>query len=224
VAWVGALVLGPRRFRFDDNRQPMPSFNIGYSVLGVMMLWFGWWGFNGGSLSKFGDVDFFGKVASVIQNTNLAGAAAGLSAYLFAVLTGRQAVYEKLIGGTLGGLVAITASCDTVHPLGALAIGAAAGIVHNLAFDWLRSAKNPLRVDDVAGAVPVHLFCGIFGTLCAVVGTGRPWQQQAVVQLYGIGCAMVWAVGSSFLVFWLLERIAGLRSSIFEEDHGDAAA
>jgi Amt family ammonium transporter len=217
-ALVGALFLGPRRGRFnkdgsvDINR--FPSRSRGYAVLGVFMLWFGWWGFNGGSLLSF---DF--KVADIILNTNLAGAAAGLSAYLFAYLEEwlpsrwfqKGFVVEKTIGGALGGLVAITASCDLVSPVQAFFIvGALAGITHNLVFNLLLWCQ----VDDPVGAFPVHTGCGILGTLLVSITYAHPLQ-QLTIQLRGVLTAFVWTVlaaGVFFSALWLLSRLPAVGS------------
>lgn len=128
ISLIGIRFVGPRRFRFSTGSQSEFAPNsVGYAVLGVIMLWFGWWGFNGGSQLRYDNT-----IASIILHTNLAGATAGLAAYLHALVSRNGSVYEKTIGGVLGGLVAITASCDVVQPLSAMVIGATAGIVHNL--------------------------------------------------------------------------------------------
>lgn len=101
------------------------------------------------------------SIASIILNTNLAGASAGLIAFGHARWVVKSSLYEKTIGGVLGGLVAITACCDVVPAWGALLVGATAGVIHNWAYDLLRR-----RIDDVAGAIPVHGACGMWGTLC----------------------------------------------------------
>ena len=131
-------------------------------------------------------------------------------------------MYGKLLGGVLGGLVAITAGCDVVTPLGALAIGVIAGVIHNYAFDLL---KYRLRLDDPVGAVPVHLACGIFGTLAvAIFGQqellGMPRMQQLGVQLIGIGAAFAWTATTALLMFKFLNGVIGLRVSPREEMDG----
>jgi Amt family ammonium transporter len=215
IAVAGVYAVGNRRFRFPRKQGlnvQFEPFNIGYAVLGVIMLWFGWWGFNGGSQLKYDK-----SIAMIILNTNLAGAGAGLASYLQAIWSGATNRYEKIIGGVLGGLVAITAGCDVASPVGAMAIGATAGLVHNWAFDFL----NKEKFDDVAGAIPVHGACGIWGTLCAglAIWWGKPdgSHAQMLVQLAGIGMAILWAGGLSFGLFALIERWLGLRMSIAEE-------
>ena len=217
ISLIGVHWVGPRRFRFTSGSTAnLAPYNMGYAVLGVIMLWFGWWGFNGGSTLKYND-----QIASIILHTNLAGAAAGVTAYFHALATGGRATYEKIIGGVLGGLVAITACCDVVNPLAALIVGATAGVIHNLAFEWLSNRQ----VDDVAGAIPVHGACGVWGTLCA--GFAMWWLKgagpiQVLVQFAGIVAAFVYTCVVAYAIFGLVERLIGLRTSIVEEDGGRA--
>lgn len=220
IALVGIWFIGPRMGRYDEHGviKPMESKSVTWSAFGCFILWFGWWGFNGGSTLSLND-----QVGGIIINTNLAAAAGGLSAFVHSYFfQERRDVYGKLLGGVLGGLVAITAGCDVVTPLGALAIGVIAGVVHNYAFDLL---KYRLRLDDPVGAVPVHLACGIFGTLAvAIFGQqellGMPRMQQLGVQLVGIGAAFAWTATTAFLMFKFLKGVIGLRVSPREEMDG----
>lgn len=220
--WCGlvfTLFLGSRigRFRADGsiNLNDFPSTSRGYAILGVFMLWFGWWGFNGGSGLKYDDT-----IAGIIFNTNLAGAAAGLSAYVMAVLTERVDSHffkrgfipEKVIGGILGGLVAITASCDRATPLEAFfIIGISAGIVHNLVFDLLLHFK----IDDPVGAVPVHAGCGVLGTLLVAI-TYPDAGKQLGVQALGALVAFGWTFSMAALLALILRAMHQLpqRGSI----------
>lgn len=218
VALAGIFVIGPRRGRFDPAKaEKFKPSDLGYSVLGVFILWFGWWGFNGGSNLTYND-----EVSSIILNTNLSAAFAGLSAFIHALSTDKEQIYPKLIGGVLGGLVAITACCDIVSPEFAILIGLSAGIIHNLSFDLLLKWK----LDDPVGAIPVHGFCGAWGTLCVgLFGIGEQLPtgnrgDQIMVQLLGILVAFVFAAGVAFLLFKLLERLVGLRVSAEDEEHG----
>ncbi|MBS1877159.1 MAG: ammonium transporter [Acidobacteria bacterium] len=223
-AWMsvaGVLAAGPRRFRFTEPAGEFRSNSLGYAVLGVIMLWFGWWGFNGGSQLKYD-----GSIASIILNTNLAGASAGIAAYYHARRSGNN-VAAKLIGGVLGGLVAITAGCDVASPASALVIGATAGIVHNLAFDWIsrphRLFSRQVNLDDVAGAIPVHGACGIWGTFMTgvVIALGPKGNfGHVAVQLLGIAAALIYAGLMSWALYWIVEQIWGLRVSILDEDGG----
>lgn len=220
VALMGAWLVGPRLGRFapDGTPQPMPGSQLAFSALGVLVLWFGWWGFNGGSVLR---VD--ASVPLIILNTNLAGAAAGFSGFLHCrFFQGCRDLDEKFLGSALGGLVAITASCHLVSPLGAIGIGALAGPLHNLAFDFL---LRRLRIDDPVGAVPVHLACGAWGILAvALLGDAERlanarWTQLGVQALGLIAC-FAWASGAAWLVFCGLRATIGLRVSPAEERGG----
>lgn len=217
VALVGTYFLGPRlgRFSMRGHPQPLPVLGSFWSGLGVFILWFGWWGFNGGSTLKF-NVDAF----SAIMNTNVAGAAGGLAAFAHATwFQKRRDLTAKILGGILGGLVAITPCCNVVTLSGSLVVGLGAAIVHNVCYDLLAMR---FKIDDPVGAVPVHLACGIWGTL-AVALLGRaellvhPRWTQLGVQIVGIVACGVWAAGLSALVCLVLRATVGLRVSPQEE-------
>jgi ammonium transporter, Amt family len=220
VSLIGIIVVGPRMGRFDGQGRPvnLGTYSLAWSGMGVLMLWFGWWGFNGGSTLALN-----ASVPLIIANTNIAGAVGGLVALAHAKLfqEGRDAT-AKFMGGILGGLVAITASCHMVSPVAAVLIGATAAVLHNLALEGLLR----VRLDDPVGAVPVHLVCGIWGTLAvgifgktAMLGdNGR--LEQIGVQALGIGIVAVWSVFVSLLTFLLLKRYVGLRVSPTEEIAG----
>ena len=232
-AWVGLIgiwVIGPRigRFKPDGsvNTNKFKPHSLGYSVLGVLILWLGWWGFNGGSVGRF-DVN----VASVIVNTNLAGAFAGISAMLHAYIFDRNNSYFKIIGGVLGGLVAITASANIVDSIAACGIGVIAGVVHNWAYDLMLK----LKLDDPVGAIPVHGFCGVWGTLAVgifasdkamkqVLGLApdAAWSRmdQIVTQLMGIGVVLVVTSVAAFIFFKIIEVSLGLRVDPEKENTG----
>ncbi|MGK7393922.1 MAG: ammonium transporter [Candidatus Cyclobacteriaceae bacterium M3_2C_046] len=222
-AWVslaGLLLLGPRIGRFDESGQPrqMKPNSIAYAVLGLFLLWFGWWGFNGGSTLSFSN-----KVGYIILNTNLAGAAAGMAAYFHALIfQQKKSIYEKLIGGALTGLVAITASAHIQNPFTAILIGLIAGIVHNLSFELLLKYK----IDDAVGAIPIHGFGGITGTLLVVISPEIISQGlngmliQFFIQLLGTGVCFVWTFGMGYIIFKGLKKMTGLRVSPQEEREG----
>ncbi|SDL28858.1 Ammonium Transporter Family [Catalinimonas alkaloidigena] len=214
-AWVslaGLSLLGPRlgRYTAEGKLRSFPASSIPMAVLGVLILWLGWWGFNGGSTLAFN-----GEVGKIILNTNLAGAAAGLAAYFHSYFVQQKdSIYEKMLGGILGGLVAITASPHIQTPLTSLVIGLAAGIIHNLAYDFV--AKK-LKIDDAVGAIPVHGFCGAFGTLAVVLAPASTlangfWLQLGI-QAMGVVLCFVWAGGLAYAMFFVLRRTIGLRVS-----------
>ena len=219
-AWIslwGIRQVGPRAGRFNRdgsvNEAPFAPYSIGYSILGVFILWFGWWGFNGGSQLRY-DLN----VSSIILNTNLSAAAGGLVAFMIAVFRDPERSYVQLIGGTLGGLVAITASCDRVSSPEAILIGIIAGVVHYMAFH----AMFKLRLDDPVGAVPVHGACGVWGTLAVALfgdnlSNGR--FEQFGIQVLGIVVVFITVSLASYLFFMMLDQF-GIRVSAKEEREG----
>ncbi len=220
IAVVGIYMVGPRIGRYDalGKLQKMPASDYSYSILGVMILWLGWWGFNGGSTLAFNE-----DVVKIILNTNLAGAAAAFTAFFYAVFfQDKQDVIEKLAGGSLTGLVAITACCNVVSPISAILIGAIAGIIHNLFYVYL---SENLKLDDPVGAIAVHGIGGIFGTL-AVALFGEAdllvhdrWLQLGI-QVVGIITCFGFTTVISLGMFILIKKTIGLRVSPLEEMKG----
>lgn len=227
VSLVGVLMVGPRLKRFTRdghvNDAPFRPYSLGYSVLGVFVLWLGWWGFNGGSLLKYDT-----NVSSIVLNTNIGGAFGGLIAFTHAAVRDREQSYAKLIGGTIGGLVAVTASCNVIDSTQAMLVGAIAGFVHNLSFDALRR----LKIDDPVGAVPVHGACGVWGTIC--VGLFGNLSQlarlrqvphvarldQILLQLLGVATVFATTVVLSSIAILFLRATVGIRVSADEEEQG----
>jgi len=169
IALAGAIVLGPRlgrKFKRDGGG-PTPPHDLTMGAIGGVILWFGWYGFNPGSTLSAMDWVGIGRVAT---NTTLAACSAGLVAVLFVYPRSKKWDLGMSINGFLGGLVAITAPCYWVSPSGALMIGAIAGVVVPLAVDFIEH----MRVDDPIGAVAVHGFCGIWGTIAVgLFATGQ---------------------------------------------------
>lgn len=160
LALAGAIALGPRLGRkfTPDGGGPTPPHDLTIAAIGAVILWFGWYGFNPGSTLSAMDFEGIGRVAT---NTTLAAAAGGLVAVLFVYPRSKKWDLGMSLNGFLGGLVAITAPCYWVSPFGSVVIGAIAGIIVPLGVDLLER----LRIDDPIGAVPVHLVCGVWGTL-----------------------------------------------------------
>jgi ammonium transporter, Amt family len=218
VSLVGVIIIGPRMGRFDGAGKPVElgNYSLAWAGMGVLILWFGWWGFNGGStLALDGD-----RVAMIIANTNVAGAAGGFVAMLHGKYAqGGRDLTAKFMGGLLAGLVSVTANCDIVSPWGALMIGAVAGVLHNVALETLLR----FRIDDPVGAIPVHLVCGVWGTLAVgVFGNAAAFGsnsrlEQIGVQCLGIGIVGAYTVFVSLVAFLLLKRYIGLRVAPHEE-------
>ncbi|WP_084644853.1 ammonium transporter [Oceanobacter kriegii] len=220
VALAGIIALGARRGRFDDDGKPMdiPGHNLLISTVGVFILWFGWFGFNGGS-TLAADA----SVAIIVLNTVLAGAAGGITALLLSWLTGRGIVsVERSLNGILGGLVGITAGCAFVEPNNAIWIGLIGGVVVFVAeYCLLHYAK----LDDPVGAVAVHGFGGIWGTLALALFAepevlNHSRGEQLMVQLSGVVSVFLWAFFSGLVCFWLLRQLHDLRVSKEHEEIG----
>jgi Amt family ammonium transporter len=160
VALAGSIVLGPRlgrKFKRDGGGPMMPH-DLTIAASGGLLLWFGWYGFNPGSTLSAMDFEGIGRVAT---NTTLAACAAGLTAMAYAYMLSKKWDVSFTVNGFLAGLVAITCPCYWVSPLGAILLGAVAGVIVVLGVELLEY----LRIDDPIGAVPVHGICGIWGTL-----------------------------------------------------------
>ncbi len=218
ISLAAVLVIGPRLGRFTPGRPPMHGHSLPLSTLGVFLLWFGWFGFNGGSTLAMND-----QVPSILVNTNLAAASGGVSALLLSWGVLRRPDVGVVINGVLAGLVGITAGCHLMSPLAALAIGLTAGLLATFA-GWI---LDRCRIDDVVGAVPVHGVCGVWGTLAVALlgdsqrfGTGLTRIEQFWVQLGGIGVCFVWSFGLGMACLWVLNRLWPLRVTPEEEHAG----
>jgi Amt family ammonium transporter len=202
MALAGAIVVGPRHGKFgkDGSNKPMPAHNFPLASLGVLILWLGWFGFNGGSTLAADPA----AIAPVILVTNLSASAGFLAALLHARWRTGVLDLSMALNGVLAGLVAITAGCDVIGPLASMVVGLLAGVLVVEGVMFL----DRVRIDDPVGAVPVHLFCGIFGTLAVGVFAdgaevkgllhGGGWGllgEQAIGALAGGGTAFV--VGSA---------------------------
>ncbi|WP_010585327.1 ammonium transporter [Schlesneria paludicola] len=216
LALAAAIVLGPRIGRFTGQRTPIHGHDLAQATFGALLLWFGWFGFNGGSTLAVTD-----NIPRILVNTNLAAAAGGLSALFLAWRLTKRADVGQAINGVLAGLVAMTASCHLAEPIAAILIGSVAGIL-SLAGSYL---LERLQIDDVVGAVPVHAFGGTWGTLVvALVAspsvTGRTWQEQLGVQALGVVTCWLWAFVGGWIVFRLLDFVHPLRVDAASETSG----
>ena len=220
-ALAGALVLGPRigKYNPDGSSNPMGLHNVPLATLGTFFLWFGWFGFNGGSLLRAS-----ADIGLVITNTNMAAAAAGVSALIFNYATEKRLNAGKLFTAILAGLVAITAGSSRVTPDGAIYIGLITGVVSILAQDFI---EKILKIDDPVAAVAVHGVGGVIGTLCVapfaenstlLAEGGR--LHQLGIQAVGVGIAFAWSFGLGMLFFWCVKKTLGIRVSPDEEKKG----
>ena len=218
AALAGAMVIGPRlgKFRADGSVRSTPPSNVPAVTLGVFILWLGWFGFNGGSqLALAGAVDAV-AMSNVLVNTNLAAAAGVMAAVsLSRAILGRVDLLAVL-NGAIAGLVSITAGPDIVDHYWAVVIGAIGGVVCTLGMKLMES----LKLDDVVGAVPAHLFAGVWGTLAVCIAAGGNF----VTQLVGILSIGVFVFAFSFLLWMGLNKIMGARVSPSVEELGQDAA
>ena len=220
VALAALLIIGPREGRFPlvGAHMKIHGSNLPMSVLGVLLLWVGWFGFNGGSTLALND-----QVAGIITNTFLAGASGVMVTLTVGWIIRKQADAELVIFGSIAGLVAITASAHAVSAASALAIGGIGGIVM-LGVDYL---MDYLHIDDAVGAIPVHLGAGIWGTLAVaifgkeeILGTGLSLWEQLLIQTTGIGVCFLWTFGLSYGFFKLINLFLPLRVTAEDERIG----
>jgi Amt family ammonium transporter len=210
AALTGALIVGPRKGKYDAQGRvhPMPGANLPLATLGTFVLWFGWFGFNGGSQLALGSALDVAAMAIVYVNTNLA-AAAGVVAAMLAT----QIIYKKLdltmaLNGAIAGLVSITAGPDVQNHLLAILIGGVGGVLVVLAIPML----DALKIDDVVGAISAHLVAGIWGTLAVGIFGGG----DLIVQIVGIVAIGAFMVMTSAAAWYGIKMTVGLR--VDEED------
>ena len=205
AALAGILVAGPRlgKFRRDGTPRPTPPSNILIVTLGVFILWFGWFGFNGGSQLALGSAADAVAMSHVLVNTNLAAAAGVMTALVVSrYVLGRMDLFAGL-NGAIAGLVSITAGPDFVDHYWAVVIGAIGGLICTLGIKVLER----LRLDDVVGAVPAHLFAGIWGTLAVCIAAGGDFG----VQLLGIVTIGAFVFAVSWVLWRVLDMTVGIR-------------
>jgi Amt family ammonium transporter len=218
VGGWGALIiiyfLGARKGKFDKDGNPVaiPGSNLPLSAAGVLILWLGWFGFNGGSVLSADPA----LTSLTLVTTCLAAAAGGIACALTA-----KGVYGTLditmfMNGVLGGLVGITAGADQMSPAEAIAIGAIAGPIVLGGVALLDKAK----LDDPVGAIPVHLFCGMWGTLAVGIFGGLASETQIAIQAAVIGVAGIFCCVGAGLIVLLVKALVGLRVSEAEEAEG----
>ena len=211
AALAGVILLGARKGKYgkDGKVHPIPGANLPLATLGTFILWMGWFGFNGGSVLKLGDIANANAVAMVFLNTNTAAAGGLVAALLVARFMFGKADLTMALNGALAGLVAITAEPSTPTALQATLIGAAGGVL--VVFSIL--ALDKFKIDDPVGAISVHGTVGLLGLLVVPLTNG---DASFSGQLIGAATIFAWVFGASFAVWFILKMIFGIRVS--EED------
>jgi Amt family ammonium transporter len=218
VGGWGALVviyfLGARKGKFDENGKPkaITGSNIPLSAAGVLILWLGWFGFNGGSVLSADPA----LTSLTLVTTCLAAAAGGIGAAVFSRFLYKNLDLTMFMNGVLGGLVGITAGADQMLPTSAIFIGLIAGVIVVLSVALLDKCK----LDDPVGAIPVHLFCGIWGTLAVGLFGEMAGFDQFMVQLACVGITAAFCVIFGTFITLFVKSIAGLRVDEKEEAQG----
>lgn len=208
-ALASIILLGPRSGKYTYNGvRPIPGHNMPLATIGAFLLWFGWFGFNGGSVLSADP----GAVSLVFVNTCLGAASGALATFIVSYLRFKSLDLSMVLNGVLGGLVGITAGADGFTPGNAIIVGAAAGSI--IPFSVLFFDK--LKLDDPVGATSVHLVCGIWGTLAVgILGTA-----SLVTQLIGVLVIGLFTFTFAFLIMFILKKLVGIRVSDDMESRG----
>jgi len=208
AALAGAIILGPRLGRFNSGKNLLPfaASSIPLATLGTFVLWFGWFGFNGGSQLALGTFTDASAISTIFINTNLAAAAGVMVNALITRFVGGKTDVIMMLNGALGGLVAITAEPLAPSPIAAICIGGIGAAVVVIGTSLLEK----LKIDDVVGAIPVHLFAGIWGTL-AVPITNK--DASFATQFLGTFSVVVFMFVTSIIVWSILKATMGIRIS-----------
>jgi Amt family ammonium transporter len=215
AALAGVLLLGARKGKYtaDGRTNAIPGANMPLAAIGMFILWMGWFGFNGGSVLKLGDIASANSVAMVFLNTNAAAAGGAMAALIVARLLFGKADLTMLLNGALAGLVAITAEPSTPTAIEATLFGAAGGVLVVLSI----VALDKMRIDDPVGAISVHGTCGLLGLLLVpLTNDGVSFSGQ----LIGAATIFGWVFVVSLVVWSILKMIMGIRVSAEEEYEG----
>lgn len=225
AALVGAKILGPRigKYNPDGTVNAIPGHSLTLGALGVFLLWFGWFGFNGCSTVCATGDDALLSMSKIFVTTNMAAAAGATATMLYTWARYKKPDVSMTLNGALAGLVAITAGCDMVSAAGAFAIGIMAGILVARAVEFF---DQKMKIDDPVGAISVHGVCGAFGTLCTGIfaeeggllyGAGADF---FITQLTGVLSVALYALITMTIIFTILDKTIGLRVSEQEEIAG----
>jgi len=215
AALAGVILLGPRAGKYGPNGHvnAIPGCNMPLATLGMFVLWFGWFGFNGGSQLKLSSVEDANAVAEVFVNTNIAACGGLVAALILARLWFGKADLTMALNGALAGLVAITADPLSPDPFWAMIIGAGGGLLVVPSIVLL----DKIKIDDPVGAISVHGTCGIWGILAVCFNNG---EATILGQLAGIGVIFLWVFAASTAVWLILKVTVGIRVSEEEEMSG----
>jgi Amt family ammonium transporter len=215
AALAGAIVLGPRigKYAKDGKVIPIPGSNLALATLGTFILWLGWFGFNGGSQLAMGTVGDVSDVSRIFANTNMAAAAGAVTALILTQVMYKKPDLTMVLNGALAGLVSITAEPLAPTLFGALWIGAVGGVIVVFAVPML----DKLKIDDVVGAIPVHLCAGIWGTIAVIFYNG---DASLGTQLLGIAAYGAFTFVASLVLWFILKATVGIRVGEEEEING----
>jgi Amt family ammonium transporter len=214
AAFTFIYILGPRigKFGEDGKAKAIPGHSIPMATAGVLILWLGWFGFNGGSVLS---ADPAGT-SLVLVTTCLAAAAGGIGALIYSSLRYKNFDLTMMLNGILAGLVGITAGADLMSPLESILIGLISGVLVVLGVALI----DKLKLDDPVGAVAVHLICGIFGTLAVGIFGAKAGLDQFLYQLEGVGITALFCSVSAFIIISIVRKTFGIRVSKQEELEG----
>ena len=212
AALVAIYLLGARigKFDADGTSRAIPGHNLPLAAAGVLILWLGWFGFNGGSVLS-ADPEL---TSLTLVTTCLAAAAGGVSSAIFSNILYKNFDLTMFMNGVLGGLVGITAGADQMGPMDAILIGIIAGIIIVLGI----SLVDKLKLDDPVGAVAVHLICGIWGTLAVGIFGAMASVDQFLIQLAGVGIVGVFCVVCSFALLYIVKLLSGGSIRVDKEE------
>ena len=212
AALAGVLLLGPRsgKYNEDGSITPIPGCNMPLATLGMFILWFGWFGFNGGSELKLSNVDEANAVAQVFVNTNMAAACGAVAALIMSQIIFGRADITMALNGALAGLVSITAEPLSGTHAESMLIGAIGGIIVVLSL----VALDKIKIDDPVGAISVHGTCGIWGLLAVLITSD---DATLTGQLTGLGAILGFTFVASLIVWFIIKMIMGIRVSEEEE-------
>lgn len=213
-ALIAVYLLGARIGKFGTDGKPraIPGHNIPLAAAGVLILWLGWFGFNGGSVLS-ADPEL---TSLTLVTTCLAAAAGGISSSIISNILHKNYDLTMFMNGVLGGLVGITAGADQMSPMDAIYIGIIAGIIIVFGIALI----DRLKLDDPVGAIAVHLICGIWGTLAVGIFGALAGFDQFLIQLIGVGIVGAFSVTTAFIILFIIKKTIGLRVDKEEELKG----